>query len=176
MKRIAFVGVATAILTLGVFAAIKTETFPTVEKVSVAAQESDANQVLPIHVHKTATCGCCGEWIKHLEQSGFSVKHSDHEDLDSIKAQFGIANNYQSCHTGVSANGFVFEGHVPAKHIRGFLNKTPEDSLGLSVPAMPVGSPGMEYGNKFMPYQVLLLKKDGSVSVYAEVKTYQDQF
>ena len=176
MKRIAFVGIATAILALGVFAAIKPETFSTVEKVSVAATESDANQVLPIHVHKTATCGCCGEWIKHLEKSGFSVKYSNHEDLDSIKAQFGIENNYQSCHTGVSMDGFVFEGHVPAKHIREFLNETPENSLGLSVPAMPVGSPGMEYGNKFMPYQVLLLKKDGSASVYAEVKTYQDQF
>jgi hypothetical protein len=176
MKRVGLVVITTAILSLGGFAAIKVGAFSAVEEIPDARPDFKSNQELTMRVHKTDTCGCCAEWIKHLEKSGFSVKHTDHEDLDDLKAQLGIPNNYQSCHTGVSADGYVFEGHVPAKYIRGFLKEAPENSLGLSVPAMPVGSPGMEYGNKFMPYQVLLLKKDGSVSVYAEVKTYQDQF
>jgi len=75
----------------------------------------------------------------------------------------------------VSTDGFVFEGHIPAKFIHQFLNEKPENAIGLAVPAMPVGSPGMEVGNKFMPYQVLLLKADGSSEIYADVPTAEKQ-
>ena len=131
---------------------------------------------LALHVHKTPTCGCCSDWVTHLERSGFAVSYTDHNSLDSIKAQYQIGDRYQSCHTGVSKNGYVFEGHVPAKFIEAFLKNPPSDALGLSVPAMPMGSPGMEYGPKFEPYQVLLLNKDGSASVYAQVTSYDQQF
>ncbi len=83
---------------------------------------------------------------------------------------------YGSCHTAVTENGYVFEGHVPARYIAQFLNDPPAGAVGLSVPAMPVGSPGMEYKDEFMPYQVLLVNKDGSVEVYASVESYQQQF
>ena len=72
-------------------------------------------------------------------------------------------------HTVVSKDGYVIEGHIPAKYITQFLNEKPINTLGLSVPGMPVGSPGMEYQNKFMPYQVLVLNKDGTSSIYAEI-------
>ncbi len=140
------------------------------------AQETGSTGPLALHVHKTPTCGCCSEWVTHLQKSGFNVNYTDHNSLDSIKAQYRIGERYQSCHTGVSTNGYVFEGHVPAKFIEAFLNDTPPDALGLSVPAMPMGSPGMEYGPQFEPYQVLLLHKDGSASVYAEVTSYDQQF
>jgi len=140
------------------------------------AQEPSQADSLALHVHKTPTCGCCSDWVTHLEKSGFEVKYTDHNSLDSIKAQYRIGERYQSCHTGVSKNGYVFEGHVPARFIEAFLKDTPPGAIGLSVPAMPLGSPGMEYGPKFEPYQVLLLGKDGSASVYAEVTSYDQQF
>jgi len=90
--------------------------------------------------------------------------------------KYGIKPNYRSCHTAVTRNGFAFEGHVPAKFIKQFLAEKHNNAIGLSVPAMPVGSPGMEVGERFMPYNVLILFKDGTSEVYAEVKTYEEQF
>ena len=75
----------------------------------------------------------------------------------------------------MSAQGFVFEGHVPSKFIHAFLAAPPEGSIGLSVPGMPVGSPGMEVGERFMPYQILLLQKDGSTEIFAEINSALDQ-
>ena len=96
--------------------------------------------------------------------------------MSDIKEDRGIAPNYRSCHTAESNDGYVFEGHVPAKYIKQFLADVPKDSIGLSVPAMPVGTPGMEVDDRFMPYQILLLKEDGSSSVYAEIASYEEQF
>ena len=81
------------------------------------------------------------------------------DDLKPIKEKYGIKPDFRSCHTAVSKDGYVFEGHVPAKLVKQFLSQPRTDAIGLSVPAMVVGSPGMEMGEKFMPYQVLLLKK-----------------
>ena len=74
----------------------------------------------------------------------------------------------RSCHTAVTSDGYVFEGHVPAKYIAQFLANPPSEAIGLAVPGMPMGSPGMEYQNKFSPYQVMQINKDGSTAVYAE--------
>ena len=126
-------------------------------------------------VYKSPTCGCCGEWIGHIEQQGFVATVAHPEDLNTIKRQYQIAPVLQSCHTAVTDAGYVFEGHVPARYMRQFLDNPPADAVGLSVPGMPVGSPGMEVGERFMPYQVLLLKKDGSVEVYAEVASAAQQ-
>ncbi|MGB1058644.1 MAG: DUF411 domain-containing protein, partial [Ketobacter sp.] len=76
----------------------------------------------------------------------------------------------------VSKQGFVFEGHIPARYIQQFLANPPEGAFGLAVPAMPVGSPGMEVNERFMPYQVLLLKKDGSTEVFAAVENAAQQY
>ncbi len=121
-------------------------------------------------VHKTPTCGCCKKWIKHLKENGFNTNPQDHQNLNDIKDMHNIKPEYRSCHTAVSSNGFVFEGHIPSKYITQFLSENHDDAIGLSVPGMPLGSPGMEFDNRFMPYDVLILYKDGSSKVYAEVR------
>ena len=121
-------------------------------------------------VHKTATCGCCKQWIKHLEKNGFSISTKDHQSLQEIKESYQIKSEYRSCHTGVSKDGYIFEGHIPSKYITQFLSEEHSNAIGLSVPGMPLGSPGMEFEGKFMPYDVLLLFKDGTSKVYAEVR------
>lgn len=129
-----------------------------------------------LDVYKSPTCGCCTKWMDHLAENGFSSTGHHPDDLSDLKRELGVPVRYGSCHTGVSKGGYVFEGHVPARYITQFLDDPPADSLGLAVPAMPVGSPGMEYKDQFMPYDVLLLKKDGSVEVYASVESYEQQF
>ena len=121
-------------------------------------------------VHKTATCGCCKQWIKHLEKNGFSISTKDHQSLQEIKESYQIKSEYRSCHTGVSKDGYIFEGHIPSKYITQFLSEEHSNAIGLSVPGMPLGSPGMEFEGKFMPYDVLILFKDGTSKVYAEVR------
>ena len=115
------------------------------------------------------------KWMEHLHDNGFSTAVEEPENLEQQKAQLGIGPRYRSCHTAVSAQGFVFEGHVPSKFIHAFLAAPPEGSIGLSVPGMPVGSPGMEVGDRFMPYQILLLQKDGSTEIFAEINSALDQ-
>jgi hypothetical protein len=127
-----------------------------------------------LSVYKDANCGCCEKWLTHVEQRGFQVKSHNIENLFEFKTTKGIPAALQSCHTAVSSQGYVFEGHIPAKFIREFLASPPEGALGLTVPAMPVGSPGMEYQDKFRPYQVLQLNADGSTYVYAEVKSLEE--
>ena len=121
-------------------------------------------------VHKTPTCGCCKMWIKHLEEQGFSTSVKDHTNLQEIKEKYKIKPEYRSCHTGVSKEGFIFEGHIPSKYITKLLSVENPNAMGLSVPGMPLGSPGMEVEGMFTPYDVLILYKDGSSKVYAEVR------
>tara|TARA_E500000331_G_scaffold231932_2_gene222087 strand:+ start:1114 stop:1455 length:342 start_codon:yes stop_codon:yes gene_type:complete len=113
--------------------------------------------------------------MEHLHDNGFVTTVEEPENLAERKALLGISPRYQSCHTGVSAQGYVFEGHVPSKYIHQFLAAPPDGSIGLSVPGMPVGSPGMEIGDRFMPYQILLLGEDGSTEIYAEINSIADQ-
>ena len=127
-------------------------------------------------VYKSAQCGCCGSWIKHMNSKGFHTIVSNQDKLSEIKKKYEIQPKLRSCHTTVAQDGYVFEGHIPAKYIQQFLDKKPEGSRGLAVPGMPVGTPGMEYKNKFMPYKIYLLKTDGSLDVFAEVKSAQEQF
>ena len=135
-----------------------------------------AMELKHFNVYKSPTCGCCGDWIEHFEESGFSTETYHPEDLAAVKIQQGIQGNYQSCHTTVSSNGFVFEGHIPAKFIRRFMLNPPTDAIGLTVPGMPLGSPGMEVEDRFTPYQILVLFKDGSSKVYAKINNYSKQF
>ena len=96
-------------------------------------------------------------------------------DLSAIKDTYGVPADMRSCHLAVTKSGYVFEGHVPAKFIARFIANPPENAIGLSVPGMPVGSPGMEYEDKFMAYDVYQLNKDGSSSVYASVDSPTQQ-
>ncbi len=130
----------------------------------------DSNSEQILLVHKTPTCGCCKMWMKHAEENGLTVYGQDHENLMKIKEKYNIEPQYRSCHTTVSSEGFIFEGHIPSKFIKKFLSENHPNAIGLSVPGMPLGSPGMEYNNQFMPYDVLILFKDGTSKVYAEVR------
>ncbi len=141
-----------------------------------AAAEPPGAAAIHLDVHKSPSCGCCSLWMSHLEEYGFVSTAHHPDDLGALKRELGVPARYGSCHTAVSGDGYVFEGHVPARYVRQFLASPPADALGLTVPAMPVGSPGMEYGDHFNGYDVLLLKNDGSVEVYASVTSYDQQF
>lgn len=119
-----------------------------------------------IEVWKEATCGCCGDWIKHLEANGFQVHVHDGGNT-AMRARMGVASQYGSCHTAV-VEGYAIEGHVPAREMRRLLRERPK-AVGLAVPGMPIGSPGMDgpaYGGRRDAYAVLLLQRDGSNHVY----------
>lgn len=121
-------------------------------------------------VHKTPTCGCCKKWVDHMEENGFSITTEDHQSLTMIKDDLKIQPKFRSCHTGVSQEGYFFEGHVPSKYVAQFLSESNPDAIGLSVPGMPLGSPGMEVDNRFTPYDVLIHFQDGTSKVYAEIR------
>ena len=114
--------------------------------VPVVISESDildSNSEQILLVHKTPTCGCCKMWMKHAEENGLTVYGQDHENLMKIKEKYNIEPQYRSCHTTVSSEGFIFEGHIPSKFIKKFLSENHPNAIGLSVPGMPLGSPGM---------------------------------
>lgn len=117
-------------------------------------------------VYKSPTCGCCKKWITHLQDNGFKVKGQDMRNVTPKKIEFGITPQTASCHTGV-INGYFIEGHVPAADIKRLLKEKPKNIKGLTVPGMPIGSPGMEQGNRKDPYNVLAIDKDGKTSVFA---------
>jgi hypothetical protein len=121
----------------------------------------------PIDVWKSATCQCCGNWVKHFEANGFAVavNSATPSTLAALKRQAGIPDKLASCHTA-KIDGYVIEGHVPAPDIERLVTEHP-DAIGLTVPGMPIGSPGMEQGAEFEPYDVLLIKKDGTTEVFA---------
>jgi hypothetical protein len=121
-------------------------------------------------VHKTPTCGCCKKWVDHMEENGFSIRTEDHQSLAMIKDDLQIQPKFRSCHTGVSEEGHFFEGHVPSKYVVQFLSESTPGAIGLSVPGMPLGSPGMEVDNRFTPYDVLIHFQDGTTKVYAEIR------
>lgn len=117
----------------------------------------------PVQVYKSAGCGCCEEWIKHLQVNGFSVQAQDVPDTGVYRQRFGIPQELGSCHTARVA-GYALEGHVPAADIKRLLKEKPQ-AAGLAVPSMPLGSPGME-GPRKDPYDVFLVGKKGERSVY----------
>jgi len=139
-------------------------------------QEKHLSKAEVLTVYKRAQCGCCNGWMDHMKANDFHIIAHNHDNLGEIKNTLGISPKLSSCHTGVTKDGFIFEGHIPAKFIRKFLDEKPNGAKGLAVPAMPTGSPGMEYKDMFQPYKIYLLKKDGSIEVYAEVKTAEEQF
>lgn len=145
-------------------------------KVTAEPVVSNQNSEPLLTVYKTSTCGCCKTWISHIEQNGITAIAKDYDDLSFIKNRYGIQPNHISCHTAVSESGYVFEGHIPAKYIHMFLAEPVANAIGLTVPAMPLGSPGMEMGDRFMPYEILVLLKDGTSKVYAKVDGYDMQF
>jgi hypothetical protein len=116
-----------------------------------------------IQVYKTPTCGCCGNWVKHLRGNGFDVSVQEVEDTGVYRRKFGVPEKLQSCHTGL-VEGYALEGHVPAAEVTRLLKERPK-AKGIAVPGMPVGSPGME-GGVSQAYSVILFDAEGRTSVY----------
>jgi hypothetical protein len=131
------------------------------------AQTAGSSGKTLVEVWKDPNCGCCQDWVAHLEQNGFAVKVNDRGN-DTMRAKLGIPPQLGSCHTAL-VGGYAVEGHVPAREIRRLLKEKPQ-AVGLTVPGMPVGSPGMDgkvYGDRRDPYDVLLVSKSGGTQVYA---------
>lgn len=129
-----------------------------------------ASEPLEIKVYKSPSCGCCNEWVTHLEQHQFKVTSINHRQMSAIKQQLGVPQNLQSCHTAV-INGYLVEGHVPAQDIKQMIIEKP-DILGISVPHMPVGTPGMEMGDRKDPFKVIAFDREGHAQVIKEYRDY----
>lgn len=117
-----------------------------------------------LQVYTSPWCGCCGAWVDHMKAAGFTAQVDELDDLAPLKMTLGIAPELQSCHTAV-VDGYVVEGHVPAREVRRLLAERPA-ARGLAVPGMPLGSPGMEQGGVREPYEVVLFAAEGR-SVFA---------
>ena len=117
-----------------------------------------------ITVWKTPNCGCCSAWVTHLQSNGFEVVTNDVSDTGPIRQKAGLPDKFGSCHTAL-LEGYVLEGHVPAQDIRRLLREKPK-AIGLAVPGMPVGSPGMEMGVARDAYEVVVVLKDGSSKTF----------
>jgi hypothetical protein len=121
---------------------------------------------LEIEVYRSPTCGCCSKWIDHLKEKQFIVKDYVVDDVQLVKDKNGVPKKMASCHTAL-VNGYVVEGHVPAKDIMRLLKEKPK-VVGISVPGMPVGTPGMEMGGRKDPYEVVSFDKDNNYQVFSK--------
>ena len=118
-------------------------------------------------VYKSATCGCCKKWVEHLQKAGYTVTSHDVADVNVYKKRYAVGEDLWSCHTAIVTGGYVVEGHVPADVIDKFVAAAPKDFIGLAVPGMPKGSPGME-GPVSEKYDILAFTKTGKTKVYAK--------
>ncbi len=142
-------------LALGLMAALS---FSTTALAAGAAQS--------IHVYKSPTCGCCTDWVKHMEENGFEVEVTETNNLNPIKADAGLTPALASCHTAFIGD-YVIEGHVPASDIQRLIAEAPK-ATGLSVPGMPMGSPGMEIGDRKDHYKVILFNEAGQTRIFSQ--------
>lgn len=172
--------VSTTLAVAGILTALacspsKTSTPATSQQASTQGLAAHASATLapgtpgtPVIVYKDADCGCCKAWVQHMKDNGFQVTAIDEPArvLDSIKTAHGITQATASCHTA-EVGRYVIEGHVPADLVEKLLREHPADIVGLTVPGMVVGSPGMEGGTP-EHYTVLAMLRDGSTRPYAE--------
>lgn len=132
--------------------------------IAVFAGRSALAEVLPtVTIYKNPACGCCGIWTKYLQARGYKVKVLMRDDMEPIKLRAGVPDDLATCHTAFIED-YVVEGHVPLPAIRKMLNERPK-ILGIAVPGMPAGSPGMPTVNK-EPFQAIAFDADGNQSVY----------
>lgn len=118
-----------------------------------------------VQVYKSPHCTCCAAWVAHMRKAGFEVRVVDVAEPAVMRERLGMPNRFGSCHTA-TVDGYVLEGHVPADEVKRLLAARPK-ALGLAVPSMPPGSPGMEVGERRDPYRVLLIDREGHESTYA---------
>jgi hypothetical protein len=119
-----------------------------------------------VEVWKDPNCGCCQDWVIHMEANGFDVRVHDSGN-SAARKRLGVPDQLGSCHTAL-VGGYAIEGHVPAREVHRLLKERPA-AVGLSVPGMPVGSPGMDgaiYGDRKDPYEVVLIGRNGGTRVW----------
>jgi len=116
-----------------------------------------------VEVYKSASCDCCRKWVEHVRTAGFPVRVTNVPYTGEYRKKFGVPDRLGACHTARVA-GYAIEGHVPVREIERLLKERP-DAIGIAVPAMPPGSPGME-GPPPQAYDVLLIHRDGTYTVY----------
>lgn len=129
---------------------------------------SGAKQVT---VYRSPYCSCCEGWVEHMQKHGFEIKDDiKTEDMEAIKQEYNVPQQLTSCHTAI-IDGYVMEGHVPADDIKRFIARSPKQ-IGLSVPGMPSGTPGMEMGDKKDPFAVVSFNNDREIKVFKEYRSY----
>ena len=133
--------------------------------------EPDYSGTLEMTVYRSPSCGCCGVWIEHVKKHGFKVKDIKTEEMEAIKQKYNVPAELVSCHTTI-IDGYVMEGHIPADDIKRFLSQKPDNFVGLAVPGMPIGTPGMEARDIKQPFQVLAFNDKGEVEVFKEYQSY----
>ena len=133
---------------------------------AVLPHSGSANTLPKLAVYRNPGCGCCEGWVRHMRSTGFEVTIEDDPNLDARRASLGIPAELASCHIAL-ADGYAFEGHIPAADILKFLHERPAGAIGLVVPGMPAGSPGMGPEGSGGPYEVLLLAANAAPTVYA---------
>jgi len=131
--------------------------------------QADTDVVTPepllIEVYRSPSCSCCGKWLQHLKEKGFTIKDHLTQDMQIIKQKYAVPTSLASCHTAL-INSYVIEGHVPARDIKRML-QSKSAITGLSVPGMPVGTPGMEMGGQKQAYQVISFSKQNENKVFS---------
>lgn len=123
-------------------------------------------EALQVTAFRSPTCGCCGAWIKHMQAQGFQVKDNLVEDMEAVKREHNVPEDLAACHTAI-VNGYVVEGHIPAADVKRLLTEKPE-VLGIAVPGMPIGSPGMESETVKEPYTVFTFDQAGQTATFQD--------
>jgi hypothetical protein len=133
----------------------------------VFGQARGGQAALPkVIAYKDPSCGCCTLWVQHMKRAGFIVTVVNTPDMAAVRREYGVPVAQQSCHTAI-VDGFVVEGHVPADDVKRLLQERPK-VVGLAVPGMPLGSPGMEQGDSRQPYKVLTFDTGGKTAVFSQ--------
>ncbi|PSM51313.1 DUF411 domain-containing protein [Campylobacter blaseri] len=123
-------------------------------------------QAQMMEVYKSPSCGCCSQWEAVMNKNGFKTKEILKENIIEVKKEFNVPLELSSCHTAI-IDGYVVEGHVPAREVKILLEKKPKDVIGISAPGMPLESPGMEQGSTPETYNIVAFKKDGTQEIIA---------
>jgi len=131
----------------------------------IKAETIEAGKPVDIVVYRSPSCNCCGKWLEHLKNNNFNVKDIVTGDVQAIKNKYGVSKEMASCHTAI-VDGYVVEGHLPANDIMKLL-KTKPKIVGIAVPGMPSGTPGMEMGGRKDPYKVMSFDRENHYKVFS---------
>ncbi|MBD3639511.1 MAG: DUF411 domain-containing protein [Marinobacter sp.] len=166
-KLALYTGVAAIVIAAGATTLAIQADEPTQSTASIA---TNGKAGPTITIYKSPSCGCCQSWVEHLEANGFETDTIDTNNINEIKQANGVPREMASCHTALIGD-VVIEGHVPAADILAYLENPQFNTIGLSVPGMVQGSPGMETGRRD-DYQVIAFRANGQQSVFREYTNY----